>query len=84
VTGSFDNTAKIWDAESGQEILTLKGHSVYVVSVAFSPDGKRVATASLDSTAKIWDSFDRDLTPEKLDEKRRARYKRWLERHRAL
>ena len=77
-----DNTAKIWDAESGRELLTLKGDAGSLYSVAWSPDGRRIATASLDSTAKIWDSFDRDLTPEKLDEKRRERYKRWLERNR--
>jgi hypothetical protein len=82
VTGSEDNTAEIWDAESGRELLTLEGDAGSLYSVAWSPDGRRIATASLDSTAKIWDSFDRDLTPEKLDEKRRERYKRWLERNR--
>ena len=67
VTGSEDRTAKIWDAASGTELLTLKGHgsdalppafspNLWVVySVAFSPDGKRVVTGSVDTTAKIWD-----------------------------
>jgi WD domain, G-beta repeat len=35
---------------------TLEGHTSAVRSVAFSPDGKRIATASSDSTAKIWDA----------------------------
>ena len=40
------STVKVWDAASGQEILTLKGHTGGVTSVAFSPDGKRLASAS--------------------------------------
>ncbi len=39
-----------------QDLLTLKGHSDAVISAAFSPDGKRVATGSWDDTAKIWDA----------------------------
>ena len=59
VTGSPDGTAKIWDAGTGLEIMTLEVlswglHAVH--SVAFSPDGKRVATGSIDNTAKIWDT----------------------------
>ena len=34
---------KVWDAATGQEMLTLKGHTSGVSSVAFSPDGKRIA-----------------------------------------
>ena len=45
-SASEDQTAKVWDAASGQELLTLKGHTGPVISVAWSPDGKRLATAS--------------------------------------
>ena len=41
-----DKTVKVWDAQTGQELLTLKGHTHGVHSVAFSPDGKRLASAA--------------------------------------
>src|SRR5262249_38625602 len=44
-------TVKVWDAQTGQETLTLKGHTSGVYSVAFSPDGKRLASASHDQDA---------------------------------
>ena len=55
VTASGDKTARIWDAETYQQIAVLKGHEDAVSSAAFSPDGKRIVTASAD-TAKIWDA----------------------------
>lgn len=53
-TASADQTAKLWDAESGKEILTLRGHLGSVLGVAFSPDSKRLAAASDDGTAQIY------------------------------
>lgn len=53
-TGSQDKTAKVWDAATGQQLLTLKGHTGMVRSVAFSPDGQRIITGSDDWTAKLW------------------------------
>ena len=54
-TASADGTAKIWDATTGKELLTLSGHTGLLFNVAFSPDGKSVATTSADRTAKVWD-----------------------------
>ena len=56
VTGSGDQTAKVWEAASGKELLTLKGHSDAIWSVAFSPDGQRIVTGSRDQTAKVWEA----------------------------
>jgi WD40 repeat protein len=55
-TGSWDTTARVWDAGSGKELLTVIGHLGSVHSVAWDRDGKRLATGSWDSTAKVWDA----------------------------
>ncbi len=56
VTASSDNTARVWDAESGKEIALLKAHERSVNSASFSYDGQRVVTASSDNTARVWDA----------------------------
>jgi WD40 repeat protein len=55
VTTSEDQTAKVWEAVTGQDVLTLK-HPTSVWSVAFSPDGQRLVTgmAGADAIAKVW------------------------------
>ena len=55
-TSSDDQTAKIWDAATGDELLTLRGHTNWVFRLVFSPDGTLLATASQDGTAKVWDT----------------------------
>lgn len=54
VTGSRDDTAIIWDAETGKELLTLKGHTQDIASARFSEDGRHVLTGSRDGTAVLW------------------------------
>src|SRR5205807_7123512 len=51
-----DNSAMVWDARTGEELLTLKGHTLPITHTTFSPDGKLLATASLDNTVKVWDA----------------------------
>ena len=55
MTGSADNTARIWDLETGRTRVVLKGHRDTVSAVGFSPDGRYVVTGSYDGTARVWD-----------------------------
>jgi|GEM_PF-5419964 len=54
VSGSSDNTIKIWNLETGRLERNLTGHSDWVYSVAITPDGKQLVSGSLDDTIKIW------------------------------
>ncbi|KAH7034500.1 WD40-repeat-containing domain protein [Microdochium trichocladiopsis] len=55
-SASGDKTVRIWDAESGECMCVLKGHSDVVNSVVFSHNSKVAASASDDKTVRIWDT----------------------------
>ncbi|MEE1000646.1 MAG: hypothetical protein U0L37_01625 [Bacteroidales bacterium] len=54
ISGSLDETIKIWDTNTGECLKTLMGHIGPVWSVAFSPDGTKIVSGSDDKTVKIW------------------------------
>ncbi len=55
LSGSEDNTLKVWDLKMGKCRQTLEGHANAVRSCAISPDGKWALSGSSDNTLKVWD-----------------------------
>ena len=63
VTGSWDGSAKIWNATTGKVVRKLEGgHTSFVNTAVFSPDGQFILTASDDSTAKLWNVATGEVT----------------------
>jgi tetratricopeptide (TPR) repeat protein len=52
-------TIKMWDVETAQEVLRLKGHASGMLDVTFSPDGKSLAAVSQDGALRVWNAQDR-------------------------
>lgn len=55
LTGSFDGTARLWDATSGATTATLAGHDAPLVEASFRPGEGMAMTASRDGTAALWE-----------------------------
>lgn len=55
VSGSADNTLRVWSVNSGRCERVLEGHSDKVLCVTWSADGRRVLSGSADSTLRVWD-----------------------------
>jgi WD40 repeat protein len=57
-SGSKDGTVRLWDAETGRELLNLVGHEDWVSSVAFGPQGRLLASGCRDGTVRVWLAAD--------------------------
>ncbi|MDX2232581.1 MAG: NACHT domain-containing protein [Leptolyngbyaceae cyanobacterium bins.349] len=56
ITSSDDQTIKLWDADTGTCLNTLRGHQSGVWWAIWSPDGKRIASCGGDRVIKVWDA----------------------------
>lgn len=54
VSGSSDNTVRVWDVSTGELVYSLKQHRQKVLSVAISPDAKTLVSSSHDNTIIVW------------------------------
>lgn len=69
-TGASDNTARVWDAQTGQPLTPPLMHSNWVTAVAFSPNGDWLATGCKDGSVRFWNATNgqpRDITFRHLD-----------------
>lgn len=55
VTGSYDQTVRLWSVKTGSLLKIFSGHSREIHCVAISWDGKFIASGSADNTIKLWD-----------------------------
>ena len=51
----------VWDVESGQPALTLRGHADDVVAVEYSPNGRYIASGGVDKALNLWDALTGEL-----------------------
>jgi WD40 repeat protein/serine/threonine protein kinase len=56
VSGSDDQTVRVWDATTGAELMTLRGHEREVGPVSFGSNGRKLVSISMDGTVKVWDA----------------------------
>ncbi|MEW6496292.1 MAG: caspase family protein, partial [Cyanobacteriota bacterium] len=61
VSGSGDNTIRLWDTTGKAISQSIKGHQGWVNSVAFSPDGKTIVSGSDDKTIRLWDTTGKPI-----------------------
>src|SRR6267378_1393082 len=56
VSGSGDQSVRVWEAKTGEQLRELQGHTSAVYSVAFSPDGNQIVSGSCDESVQVWDA----------------------------
>jgi WD40 repeat protein len=55
ISGSGDNTVRVWELETEQCLITLEGHTGPVYGVALAADGRRAVSGSVDKSVRVWE-----------------------------
>ena len=56
LSGSEDQTLRLWEAATGREVRTFVGHTEAITFAVFSPDGRQILSSSYDRTLKLWEA----------------------------
>ena len=60
VSGSYDETVKLWDVQTGGVANTFHGHTSWIYSVSLSADSTMIASGSGDNTIRLWNIHTRE------------------------
>jgi WD40 repeat protein len=52
----FGRGSGVWDVVTGEKLFELAGHTASVAALAYSSDGRQIATSSIDGTIRLWDA----------------------------
>jgi WD40 repeat protein len=53
-SGGFDESVQVWDATTGNMLLSYHGHSDVVVALSWTSHGDRIASTGFDKTVQVW------------------------------
>ncbi|MCA1558136.1 MAG: WD40 repeat domain-containing protein, partial [Acidobacteria bacterium] len=62
VTAGWDNTVRVWNAQTGESVKVLKEHTNHVLGVKYSRDGRYIVSGSADKTVRVWDTATWEVT----------------------
>lgn len=56
LTSATDNSVRLWDRLSGQEVKRLEGHTDYVLNALFAQGDRQIVSSSFDNSVRLWDA----------------------------